>query len=423
MLLLLRLYRRAANPDPEWLRKLAHIGTGLIASSFPWIFSSRTSVFIVCSLSVALLLAMRYLLPLRQRMSGVLDGVERQSFGEFYFPISVATLYALSHGDKIFYVIPILVLTFADTVAALIGQEYGKHRYEASGSTKSWEGSVLFFTVTFLTVHIPLLLFTPVGRAESLFIALDIGLIVMMLEAIAWRGLDNVFIPLGVFALLRIYFEMSITLLATRLLVALGLMGFVFFYRRRTTLRGNALLAGALVLYASWALGGWRWLIAPAVLFLGYTLFYPGNPNEPERTHNVYAVASVSSSGLVWLLLARVWHTPNYLFPYTLAYANHLALLAWTLICIRPASRLPRLLPALCVVQAWLLMLLPYVAIELGSRRSLIQMALALPVCAFSFALFYWSQPRYERGYSLEGRRWYWQAAIAFVPTLIVSLL
>ena len=57
MLLLLRLYRKLADADGEWTRKLAHIGTGLLSISLPWIFSKGLPVFIICGASIALLLA------------------------------------------------------------------------------------------------------------------------------------------------------------------------------------------------------------------------------------------------------------------------------------------------------------------------------------------------------------------------------
>ena len=61
MLFLLRLYRKRTSVEAEWVRKLAHIGTGFMAICLPWIFSTRVPVFVVCGGSIALLLAIRYL--------------------------------------------------------------------------------------------------------------------------------------------------------------------------------------------------------------------------------------------------------------------------------------------------------------------------------------------------------------------------
>jgi phytol kinase len=113
---------------------------------------------------------------------------------------------------------------------------------------------------------------------------------------------------------------------------------FVTAYARKTTLQGSALLASALVLYTSWALGGWQWLVPPSILILTYAFCFPGKITESDRTHNVYAVLSIASAGLMWLFLFRIWQQPGLLFPYTLAFAIHLGIIAWNLLYPRYSS-------------------------------------------------------------------------------------
>src|SRR5216684_1572830 len=421
MLFLLRLYRKWTGADGEWVRKLAHIGTGLLSIGLPWIFSNRVPVFIICGASITLLLAMRYVPLIRGHLSGVLDDVARGSWGEMYFPLSVALLYQFAHGGKLLYAVPLVVLTLADTVAALTGAEYGRHGYTATGATKSMEGSIAFFCVAFFSVNVALVVFSDAGRIETLLISLDIALIVMLLEAIAWRGLDNIFIPLGVFILLRLYMAMSLGQLWNRFRVGVALVMFVTAYARKTTLQGSALLASALVLYISWALGGWQWLVPPSIMLLAYSFFFPGKITESDRTHNVYAVLSIASAGLMWLFLFRIWQQPGLLFPYTLAFAIHLGIIAWNLLYPRYSS--VRLVMVACVLVSWALMFVPYVLIEGRSRMSLLQAGIALPVCAVAFAAFYLAEPRQEGIYPATGARWWRQAAIALLSTLAVRIL
>jgi|SRR5579863_2799058 len=416
MLFLLRLYRKWTGAEGEWLRKLAHLGTGLISISLPWIFSSRIPIFIICGASIALLLAMRYVPMIRGRLSGVLDDVARESWGEIYFPLSVALLYQLANGSKLLYAVPLVVLTLADTVAALTGAEYGKHGYGTTGATKTIEGSIAFFSVAYFSVNVALVVFSDAGRIETLLISLDIAVIVMLLEAIAWRGLDNIFIPLGVFILLRLYLVMSVAQLWDRFRVAAALVIFVTAYARKTTLQGSALLAAALVLYVSWALGGWQWLIPPATLLLAYTAFFPGKITASDRTHNVHAVLSIASAGLLWLFLFRVWQQPGLLFPYTLAFAINLALVAWNL--LYPRYSFARRVMVACVLISWALMFAPYLLIRGASRSSLVQSAAALLICAIAFAAFYLLEPRRDGIYPASGARWLRQAAIVLLATL-----
>jgi phytol kinase len=420
MLFLLRIYRKWRGADGEWIRKLAHIGTGLLSISLPWVFSSSIPIFIICGASIVLLLAIRYLPLIHNRLSGVLDDVARDSWGEIYFPLSVGLLYYFANGSKLLYVVPLVVLSLADTVAALTGAEYGKHGYAATGATKSMEGSIAFFSVAFFSVNVALVVFSDAGRIETLLISLNIALIVMLLEAIAWRGLDNIFIPLGVFILLRLYLAMSLGQLWDRFRVGMALIIFVTLYARKTTLQGSALLASALVLYISWALGGWQWLLPPAILLLAYTLFFPGKITEADRTHNVYAVLSIASVGLVWLFLSRIWRHPEFLFPYTLAFAIHLAIIAWNLLYPRHPSA--RLVMLACVLVSWSLMFAPYLLIESGTRLALLQTSAALMICGVAFAAFYWLEPRRDGIYPSTGARWLRQAAIVLVSTFLSAL-
>ena len=420
MLQTLRLCHKRAKVSGEWTRKLAHIGTGAMSISFPWIFSSRIPVFIVCGASIILLLAMKYVPFMRSHLSGVLDDVARESWGELYFPVSVALLFQLAHGDKMLYAVPLLVLTIADTVAALTGAEYGKHGYATTEASKSVEGSIAFFCAAFFSVNVVLVVFSNVGRVETLLISLDIGVIVMLLEAIAWRGLDNIFIPLGVFILLRLYLAMPVNRLWNRFRVAVVLVIFVTAYARKTTLQGSALLAAALVLYISWALGGWQWLIPPAILLLSYTFFFPGKITAADRTHNVYAVLSIASAGLVWLFLYRIWQEPGFFFPYTVAFAIHLAVIAWNLLYPRYSS--VRVVMIACVLLSWVLMFAPYVLIEGRSRVSLVQSAAALVICFVAFGIFYLSEPRHEGIYPATTARWWRQAGIVLLSTLAARI-
>lgn len=416
MLAVLAVCRRFI-PGSEGLRKLAHIGTGLLAMVFPWLFSSLEPVLIVCGLSLLLLASISVVPSFRSRLGSSLYSVGRSSRGEFYFPISVALLFWLTRGDKLLYVIPLLMLTFADAVAAILGTIYGKVSYEGVGGKKSLEGSVAFFTVAFFAVHVPLLLFSNLGRSQTLLVAVDIALVVTLLEAVAWRGLDNIFIPLGGFLLLHIYTALPVELLVFRLMAATALLIGVRIYRHRTTLQASALIASALALYASWGAGGWQWLLAPAILFGCYSFFVPTTLIQSTQKDSVYAVASVAAAGLLWLFLAKVNGRPHMLFPYTAAYAIHLAILGWTLSVVREPTELAGKRGPLILLLSWLLIFAPYVWSGGATIVSVEQALLALPLCAVAFASFCMIEQRNRGLYSVDGRRWLRQAALVTLFT------
>jgi phytol kinase len=422
LLLLLALCKRFAI-GPEALRKMAHIGTGLLALSFPWIFSSLRPVLLVCGLALILLGAVSFIPALRAKLGASLYSVGRISHGEFYFPAAVAILFWLAHGDKLLFFIPLLVLTLADAVAAVLGSIYVKVSYQGIGGSKSVEGSVAFFTVAFFAVHVPLLLFSQLSRPQTLLVALDIALVVTLLEAVSCRGLDNLVIPLGVLLLLHIYTALPVSYLVYRLIGAIVLLVLVLLYRSHTTLQHTALIAAALVLYTSWGAGGWQWFIAPAILFASYSIFLPNMQLATVRKDNVYAVASVASAGLLWICLARLIDNPALILPYTAAYTAHFALLGWTLSVLRnPAQSAWRRGPIL-LVECWALMFTPYVFIAGLSRQSLVHAFLALPLCGLCFALFCIIEPRREGLYSDSPWRWLREAMLVLVTTAPLAVM
>jgi phytol kinase len=136
---------------PELSRKAVHVGMGLVCLSFPWIFRESWPVIVLAALAIIGLATVRVIPFLRKDVGAVLGGVERESLGEFYFPLAVAAVFLLAGGDALLYMIPILTLAVADSVGALVGVRYGFARYRTDEGLKSAEGSVAFFIAAFLS--------------------------------------------------------------------------------------------------------------------------------------------------------------------------------------------------------------------------------------------------------------------------------
>ncbi len=307
----LRLAQRFLDIHPELTRKLVHVCMGLVTLTFPWVFDETWPVTTLAVLAVAALLALRLVGALRERFGSVLGGVGRVSLGEVYFPTAVAVLFWLYRREPrdpperalVLYCVPLLLLTLADAVAALIGLAYGRHKYATADGFKSFEGSTAFFTCAFFCVHVPLLLGTDTGRAESLLIAVLLAWLATLFESIAWNGLDNLALPLVSFLILRMDLGLSVEDLMMRLGVTAALTALLLLYQPRTTLAGSAVAGAFLVGYIAWTLGGWPWVLAPLMVFLSYTLLSPWVPANRRRIHNIHAVVAVASGGMTWLLL------------------------------------------------------------------------------------------------------------------------
>jgi phytol kinase len=423
----LRLFQRLAAPHPELVRKLLHMGMGLVTLTFPWLFDTAWPIVLLAVLSIIGLLAVRLVSGLKSSVGGVIGGVERASLGEIYFPLAVAILFILFlYGDEVaperrllLYCIPVLLLTVADAAAALIGVAYGRWRYPTADGQKTAEGSLAFFICAFFIVHVPLLLCTTTGRAETLLIALLLAWLATMFEAIAWSGLDNLVLPLVSYLLLEIYLPMPVEQLGQRLIAAGLLMVVLYVCRHLTTLAGSALLGAFLVGYISWALGGWPWLRPPLILFLTYTLFSRRREPGVPRNHNVHAVVCVASAGLVWLFLAKILDAEDeFLFPYTLAFAAHLAIIAVSRLRHEYPKVPGMVMLGLCIAEGWLFLFVPYLLAQGFTQRTLKESVIGLVGVAVAAAAFYWSQPGMD-DCPADTPRWWRQATDAALGSMV----
>ena len=210
LLLLVSALRARHHHHPETSRKLLHLGLGTIALTYPFLFKSAWPVLVINFGFLCLLLGALVHEPLQYRWRDVVSRVERKTVGEFYFPVSVALLFLLTRGDPLLFCIPVLILTIADAAAALVGCHYGLHPYHTAAGRKSLEGSAAFFLSTFLLTQLPLLLFTPLTPAAAIAIASTLALTMTIVEALSWRGLDNLLLPLTSFALLNLLLRAAV---------------------------------------------------------------------------------------------------------------------------------------------------------------------------------------------------------------------
>ena len=191
----LAVYQRRCHPNPELVRKLMHMGSGVIAATFPWAFDEPWPVLVLAFLSLTGMLAVRRLRLLKRACGDVLGAVGRHSLGELCFPIAVGLLFTLTGGRPVAYLVPLLALTFADTAAALVGIRFGRLRFSTPDGTKSLEGCTAFFAVTVLCAALPLALGTDVEATHILLASVYLGAVLTAVEAVSWAGIDNVTVP------------------------------------------------------------------------------------------------------------------------------------------------------------------------------------------------------------------------------------
>lgn len=207
---------------PELSRKMLHVAMGLIVCPLPWLFQRPGAGVALCAIYVGLLIARRHLAALDNHVGPVIDGVGRKSVGEFMFPIAVAVVLVLAGGDRTAYLAPVLILTFADAAAAVVGRRYGMCRYATPGGCKSLEGSLAFAAVAFACTHLTLLLVGTTGRVESVLLAIIVALALTVVEALTLGGWDNLLVPVAAWGMLRVLGTLPAATLAVGAAVAMG---------------------------------------------------------------------------------------------------------------------------------------------------------------------------------------------------------
>jgi phytol kinase len=225
LLSLLRQWQRRAQPDAELVRKLLHIGMGVFALSFPFLFTSVWQAIVLCAASVGLLCAIRRVHWLQQQFGSVLGDVRRGSHGEIYFALGITALFCFARHSLLLYALPLLILTFADAAAALVGKHFGRHRVVSFGSSKSIEGSLSFWVVTAATTFSILVLLAALPIAHALLIAVALALCLTLLEAVAGRGLDNALLPVAAYGWLEFLLYRTAIEVAALLLLAAWFIG------------------------------------------------------------------------------------------------------------------------------------------------------------------------------------------------------
>lgn len=307
------VWRARANPAVESTRKLVHFANGVLCMFLPWLIGSPWTLLALSAGSAGTLAVARRLKLLQSVL-----GVERRSAGDVLFPIAVFLLFLVARHNAVFYLISMVTLVACDSLAAILGGAYGRHGYTVEGDRKSLEGSGVFLLTAFLGVHLPLLLLTPIDRAASVIISLQLALLVTSFEAISSRGWDNLFVPLGTFYLLVKLTSKTADQITLQLGVQLAILAVTLLVARRTRLLTfSGALAAHLVLYSAYSLGGPRWIVAPLLTLAAFIWLEVATHRITRVERGGHQVAAIFYVSVVAVVLLFADNTRDILMPNT----------------------------------------------------------------------------------------------------------
>jgi phytol kinase len=187
---------RVESPlQSELRRKTLHILTGLLALGLPSVLHQPPAVLgALCAVS-AWMLAVRRVPMLQARFGCVLHDAGRRSWGELYFAVALAILLLACEPGSILYTLPVLVLTLADSAAAIIGRALPWHPYRVFGNRKSLSGTLAFVAAAAMVAVAMLGFATDLAFGRVVTVALVVAVLAGLAEALSPNGSDNLSIP------------------------------------------------------------------------------------------------------------------------------------------------------------------------------------------------------------------------------------
>ncbi|MDD3986031.1 MAG: SEC59/DGK1/VTE5 family protein, partial [Methanobacterium sp.] len=123
--------------------------------------------------------------------------------GLVYYSISWTFLAFFFFNQPVIIAVGIVAMSYGDGMAALIGENFGKHKYQIFGDRKSFEGSIAMFLV--LMVMLTLVLIYYNVPILTIVIIPIVALVATIFEGITPKGLDNItacFSAVGAYLLL-----------------------------------------------------------------------------------------------------------------------------------------------------------------------------------------------------------------------------
>ncbi len=192
VLLLAEILRRWQG-ESELVRKVVHIGTGNILF-LAWGLKIPLWVCLIACISFSIIAYISYLKPILP----MLNSVGRKTLGVFYYAVSITCLVIWFWSINLpeYAVVGVLVMTWGDGLAALVGQKWGKNPYYFMDSKKTWEGSLAMLFVSYIVIVVVL----AIANEFSVFtwiIPIPVAIIATILEAISPGGTDNLTVPLA----------------------------------------------------------------------------------------------------------------------------------------------------------------------------------------------------------------------------------
>lgn len=182
----------------EGSRKLVHVFVGTYIAFWPFFMSMRDIQALALAMLVIIAISRKF------HIFQSIHAVKRQTFGEYFFPVSVGLCAMITNSEWVFAA-AILHLSLADGLAALVGVSFGHtSRYKLLGQTKSWAGTITFYLTSLFIVSLVLLYKIETYDIYSVLIGASLPILATIAESVAVYGTDDLLVPLVVASMLEL---------------------------------------------------------------------------------------------------------------------------------------------------------------------------------------------------------------------------
>lgn len=305
MLLMLKTISMAAAKygiEPELKRKIAHVATGLVTLPAPWVFQDRYPVLIIVGLAIVAMAMIRSKWFVGRSMNTVLHDVQRKSFGEFYLLFAVGLLFMLSKDAPILFVLPICIVALSDAASALVGTKYGQRRLKVAGGKKSLEGVITFFVVTLIVSLITLMLMTDIPELNIILLSTLIAGFCAYVERDSWRGLDNLFVPIGAHLLLSKFLYASLASLSGGIIFIVAIFFIFRAFSPAMKLTEHGARSYAILIILILCATAAQNIILPIIAITAHLLARATHPAQGQN-RDLEMIAATASVGMLWLFV------------------------------------------------------------------------------------------------------------------------
>lgn len=186
--ILLLISEKILNKYPKFSRKFLHIMVGNILFILP-LFNTW---WVMTFLAAAPFILLTYIMSPYSPIKSIKDKISESGhgLGLVYYAISWTILAFLFFDKPWIIAVGIAAMSYGDGIASLIGQKYGKRKYNVFGDNKSYEGSAAMFLTLIITLGIVLIYYGVLP--SNIWIIIIIAFVATVLEGITPKGLDNI---------------------------------------------------------------------------------------------------------------------------------------------------------------------------------------------------------------------------------------